>query len=147
MTLRIRKAVPRDVPRILEIENHCFAEGAWPADLFAYYLKVCPSLFLVVQVGATIAGYSITCFGRKGAEIASIAVAPQYHRRGLAARLLRMSIRRAKRLRMHAVWLMVRTDNAAAIAFYRKFGFVRTATVRGYYEDGSSAWRMRLDLS
>lgn len=41
---------------------------------------------------------------------------------------------------------MVRRDNAAAIRLYKKFGFVRTARINGYYEDGSAAWRMRLLL-
>jgi ribosomal-protein-alanine acetyltransferase len=147
VTVSIRKAVRRDLARILDIEQHCFGDGAWPTDLFEHYLEVCPSLFLVVRVGTAVAGYSITCFGRSGAEIASIAVSPRRQRRGLAARLLRTSIRRSKRLGIGTVWLMVRTDNHSAIAFYRKFGFVRTATVRGYYEDGSAAWRMRLTLS
>jgi ribosomal protein S18 acetylase RimI-like enzyme len=42
--------------------------------------------------------------------------------------------------------LNVRTKNEGAIRFYRRFGFVRSRTLRGYYEDGGDAWRMRLKV-
>jgi ribosomal protein S18 acetylase RimI-like enzyme len=38
---------------------------------------------------------------------------------------------------------MVRTDNAAAARFYRRFGFRRLGLEPRYYEDGADAWRMR----
>ena len=31
---------------------------------------------------------------------------------------------------------MVRRDNQSAIELYRKFGFIRTASVHWYFEDG-----------
>jgi ribosomal protein S18 acetylase RimI-like enzyme len=42
--------------------------------------------------------------------------------------------------------LMVSTSNAAALRFYRQYGFIRTRLVKRYYGAGRDAWRMRLQL-
>lgn len=55
--------------------------------------------------------------------------------------------RQLRRKRVADWWLMVRTTNKAAIRFYKRLGFVRTRTVRDYYENGGDAWRMRLKFA
>ena len=46
-----------------------------------------------------------------------------------------------------SVLLEVRSDNAPAIAFYRRHGFERIAVRRGYYQpEGADAWVMRRSL-
>ena len=145
--ISIRRYQPRDLPRILKIENQSFGADAWPAELFREFGEECPEMFLVARVGLRVAGYSITCTAKNAAELASIAVLPKFRGRGVASALLARSIRAVRRRPATALWLMVRRDNHAAIDLYRRFGFVRTATVYGYYEDGAVAWRMRLELS
>ena len=142
----IRPFEARDLPRILRIENSSFGKEAWPAELFQEYALESPKLFLVATAGRRLAGYSIACVRRQTAELASIAVLPEYRGRGVATKLLRTTLRKVRRQGATAMWLMVRSDNEPAIRLYRTFGFVRTATVRGYYEDGSSGWRMRVML-
>lgn len=142
----IRRFQIGDLPRILRIEKQSFGADAWPAGLFREYARACPRLFLVAWVGRVAAGYSITCIGKNTAEIASIAVLPEYRGRLIASKLLSRTIRKLQRVGVDAITLMVRRDNRGAIDLYRMFGFVRTATVHGYYEDGAVAWRMRLAL-
>jgi ribosomal-protein-alanine acetyltransferase len=144
--ITIRRFRVGDLPRILTIERESFGTDAWPAELFREYAAECPEMFLVARAGLRVAGYSITCMVRHGAEIASIAVLPRFRGRGIARALLARSIRMVRRREAAAIWLMVRRDNRAAIELYRSFGFARTGTVYAYYEDGSVAWRMRLDL-
>ena len=144
--ITIRRFRRGDLPRILKIEQESFGVDAWPADLFEEYAAVTPELFLVARAGLRVAGYSITSMVRHGAEIASIAVLPQFRGRGVARRLLARSIRDVRSRGAAALWLMVRRDNYPAIELYKRFGFVRTATVAGYYEDGATGWRMRLEL-
>jgi ribosomal-protein-alanine N-acetyltransferase len=144
--IKIRLFEARDLPRILKIENSAFGTDAWPAELFEEYGRVCQKLFLVATVGRSIAGYSIACLGRHGAELASIAVLPAHRGRGVATRLLKATFRKVRRQGATAMWLMVRSDNESGINLYRKFGFVRTSSVRRYYEDGSTGWRMRAEL-
>lgn len=139
----IRKFQPRDLTGVLKIENASFGADAWPAELFRDFARECPGLFLVAEVKGVAAGYVIGCLHKDRGEIASLAVLPRYRGQGIASRLLTRTLRALERLEAGAVLLMVRRENLAAIELYRQFGFVRTATVYGYYEDGAVAWRMR----
>ena len=143
----IRKFHVQDLRRILRIEREAFAADAWPGDLFGEYAAMWPTFFLVAPAGVRIAGYSIACPTRGGAELASIAVAARYRGKGIATALIRATIRKLKRTGVKALWLTVRPDNRDAIQLYRRIGFMRKRTVRGYYEDGSDGWRMCLALS
>ena len=136
-----------DLPGILRIEGESFNRDAWPRPLFLEYAAAVPDLFLVARVGGRIAGYSIACLTRYGAEIASLGVRPRFRRNGVATALLRAMLRKLRRTGAKAVWLMVRRRNEAAIHLYRKFGFVRTATVPDHYKDHSTGWRMKMELS
>jgi ribosomal-protein-alanine N-acetyltransferase len=69
-----------------------------------------------------------------------------HRQRGIATALLRAVLRKLRRKGANAVWLTVRRRNEAAIHLYRKFGFVRTATVPDHYKDHSSGWRMKMGL-
>jgi [ribosomal protein S18]-alanine N-acetyltransferase len=135
-----------DLPGILRIEGESFRADAWPREVFLEFASASPDLFLVARVDGRIAGYSIACTTRHGAEIASLAVRPQYRQKGIATALLRGTLRKLRRSGARAVWLMVRRQNEAAIRLYRKLGFVRSGTVPNYYDDRSSGWRMRLGL-
>jgi [ribosomal protein S18]-alanine N-acetyltransferase len=144
--IKIRLFEARDLPRILRIEDSSFGSDAWPAELFQEYARTSPALFLVAIMRRRIAGYSIACIRRQAAELASIAVLPEYRGGGAATRLLKAMLRKVRRHGATVMWLTVRPDNKTAISLYRNFGFVRTSSVRGYYEDGSAGWRMRVML-
>jgi ribosomal-protein-alanine N-acetyltransferase len=135
-----------DLPSILRIEQESFDRDAWSQEVFLEYACAASDLFLVARVGGRIAGYSIACLARHGAEIASLAVRPRYRQEGVATVLLKTTIRRVRRSGAQAVWLMVRRQNDEAIRLYRKLGFVHTGTVPNYYDDDVSGWRMRISL-
>ena len=135
-----------DLQRILQIERESFLAYAWPGDLFRHYAAACPRLFLIAKVGRRIAGYSITCVDRPGAELVSIAVASRYRGHGIAKRLLRSTLRKLEGAAVRTLWLTVRPKNGAAIRLYRGLGFVRRNTIHKYYEDGSDGLRMRLKI-
>ena len=136
----------RHLPRILEIENACFASEAWPRDEFLAYYADCRDLFLTAKLSGRIAGYMITCVdyraGGKIAEICSLAVDPGYQRRGVAQALLRHTLDSLDSEGVPKTELAVRTENAAALALYRSFGFRRVRRKRRYYEDGGDAFQM-----
>ena len=78
----------------------------------------------------------------RNAEIVSLAVHPDYRRRGLAAALLRRTLRALRDAGARRAELMVRTGNQAGARLYRTFGFRRVRTVRRYYEDGGDGFLM-----
>jgi ribosomal-protein-alanine N-acetyltransferase len=142
----IRVFQKSDVPSILRMERKSFDRDAWPREVFLDYAAAVPDFFLVARLDGRIAGYSIGCLTRHGAEIASLAVRPIHRKHGVATALLKATIRKLRRSGAAAVWLMVRRENEAAIRLYRKLGFVRTETVLNYYDGRSPGWRMRMKL-
>jgi [ribosomal protein S18]-alanine N-acetyltransferase len=144
--IEIRPFHPRDLDRILEIENASFGRDAWDSDLFLEYFRRCPELFLVARHGRRIAGYIITCTGPKEAELVSIAVDPRDRLRGLGRAMLDKTLAQLRSRRVTTWWLMVATSNDAAIRFYESYGFERKRRTRGYYGARRDAWRMKFSV-
>jgi len=141
--IQIRPFERRNLKRIIEIERASFGKDAWAAEAFVEYWRASPELFLTARQGRRIAGYSITQTNWRGAELESIAVDPRYRGRGVAQALLDATVAKLQPVTLR---LMVSTSNAAALRFYRQYGFIRTRLVKRYYGAGRDAWRMRLQL-
>jgi len=79
-------------------------------------------------------------------HITNLAVAPEARRGGIAAALLKQSIREATEL--GAVWcqLDVRASNEPARELYTRFGFKPLGTRKGYYQNGEDAVVMGREL-
>lgn len=142
----IHPVVLADLDRIEEIERASFGAEAYDRKLFASYLQRCRGLFLAAWRGRRLDGYMITCLrgGREGAaaELVSVAVDPSSRQGGAASALLESTLRRLRRRGVRRIHLIVRVHNAAALAFYRKYGFRRLRVVRRYYEDGGDGIAM-----
>ena len=143
LAITIRSFQTRDLPRLSVLEEEAFESDAWPKELFVFYARQCPDFFLIAKARNRIAGY---CIGRlrtsTSAEIDSVAVFREFRRQGIARILIRELLRRFRRYGVSDIGLMVRPDNAAALAFYHALGFVHRRTIAGYYADGSRAWRL-----
>ncbi len=74
---------------------------------------------------------SVAMYCGDDAFISNVSVDPQWMRRGLAAQLLRRAVSIAWQRGMPRVRLEVAADNAAAIALYRRTGFVTAAEQHG----------------
>ena len=148
---KIRRAVPADLDRILEIEAASFGPEAYERKLFAYYLRRCGTLFLVVSRGRQVFGYMLTCIRGVGkappAELVSVAIHPEMRQTGAASALLDSTLRRLRHRGATRLRLVVRVTNHPAQAFYAKYGFRRVRVVRGYYEDGGDGISMTRPVS
>jgi len=117
-----------------------------------------PETFIVAEVYGEIAGYimcrietSLPDFGLLGltkrGHVISIAVLPQYQRKGIGEALLREAMSRMKTTyKAKECYLEVRVTNTPAINLYRKLGFETSRTARGYYADGEDATVMTRKL-
>jgi len=74
--------------------------------------------------------------GRR-AHVSTLAVAPQWRRRGVGLLLMLHILSYAMDLGMREVTLEVRVSNQAAQNLYRKCGFKPSGLQRGYYHDNS----------
>jgi [ribosomal protein S18]-alanine N-acetyltransferase len=78
-------------------------------------------------------------------HISTIAVAPEYRRRGVATRLMQQVLADAAAEGAGRATLEVRVSNTAARKLYERLGFSVAAVRKGYYaapeEDGLILWR------
>ncbi|TNY17116.1 putative acyltransfersase [Rhodotorula diobovata] len=95
--------------------------------------------------------------------LAMLSTIKAFRGRGIATRLLRLSLsgmlrppaallaslpsEHPSRQPVDEVVLETEADNAAALAFYSKMGFVREKRLQRFYLNGKDAYRLRLDLS
>jgi ribosomal-protein-alanine N-acetyltransferase len=136
-----------DLGRLVRLERVCFPEDAYPRALFDELLDECAGTFLIAESEGVLAGYVVLCVRGARAELVSIAVRPQFRRKGIGDALLRRVIRIARRRGVARVSLTVRVENQDAAAFYRRFGFKRTGRIRRYYDNGGDGFRMSLRLA
>ncbi len=131
----------------MEIEHSSFGDDAYDRNLFAEFFHKWGDLFLVAERRGKVCGYMVTSMRGERAELISVAVDPAARGRGAGSALLASTLRRLRRRGATRLVLMVRQTNAAARAFYEKFGFRKVRIVRKYYEDGEDGLLMTKDLS
>ena len=122
-------------------EVHATAFGrTWTADEFATLLANPDAFALVVRRESAfgsrrVAGFVLVRVAAGEAEILTIAVRPEYRRRGYGRLLMEEALRRLYRERVAACFLEVERANAAAVSLYRSLGFVVAGERKRYYAE------------
>jgi ribosomal-protein-alanine N-acetyltransferase len=79
----------------------------------------------------------------KVGHVISIAVLPEYRKKGIGTALLNEAINRMKNnYGTEAVYLEVRVSNKDAISLYKKMGFEEVRIIKEYYRNGEDAYVM-----
>lgn len=109
-------------------------------------------LFSRGLAGDVVSGFAISRVVAGEAELLTIVLDPEARGRGLSAELLGHHARSVRRAGGEALFLEVATDNAPALALYRRAGFEEIGRRKGYYsarngEPRRDALTMRADLS
>src|SRR5215208_6624122 len=123
--LHIRHAVHEDLPGMLGIERASFSDP-WTEDSFATAIGLDRMMVLVAETasgeggdGASgLSGYVVALVVGPEAEIADLAVAPAWRRRGIGQALLARSIAELVTAGVRTVYLEVRESNRAARTLY-----------------------------
>ena len=153
MNLVIEKASPTDAAAVLdflkqiggETDNLSFgAEGLpFSAESEAAFLSQaassCDEIFLLAKENGKIVGNAgLTRLPRRMSHRGefSVAVAKEYWNKGIAGKLLKEIIDLAKSHSFEIIELQVRSDNAAAIHVYEKFGFKKMGTHPSFFKIG-----------
>jgi len=129
----IRRAEEKDVARIAELERICFSDP-WSEHEIAACLQKPFYTFLAAEEDGLITGYVGLITVLDEGDIANVAVAPGYRRRGIAEALLRELMAEGEAAGVRKFFLEVRETNAPAIALYEKLGFTRIGMRKDYYE-------------
>lgn len=133
----IRKAEANDIEAIVEIEKRSFPGlTAYSRRQLEYLILKANSTSLVETEDSTIRGFMIITY-RKGCRIGSletIAIDPQFRRRGISRKLLLAGEEDMKRRRMKFAQLEVAERNRAAINLYRKAGYAVKQKLLNFYK-------------
>jgi ribosomal-protein-alanine N-acetyltransferase len=136
----IRKYRPEDLPSIMEIEAEAFPKTAYDETIFITWSQGLPETFLIHmdEPSRRIVGYIM--FWPDG-HIASVAVAPDFRRKGIGTRLVERSVQMCNGIAK----IEVRKSNEVAIEFYKNLGFVQIGIVPDYYPEEDAIVMVKLD--
>ena len=138
MPMEITPATLRDLNALRKLERICFEKDSWPLfDLIA--VLTFPDVVRLKamednQMVGFIAGDPRPSQGFSW--IATIAVLPEYRRKGIGRALLHAC---EAQLRTPKLRLSVRMTNQSAIALYEQEGYHAMDVWKAYYNDGENA--------
>jgi [ribosomal protein S18]-alanine N-acetyltransferase len=115
-----------------------FAYPWWEADF--EQLFVAPGTFADGAIEAKeehLAGFVLSRVAAFEAEILTIAVAPEWRRRGIATSLLTPHMAGLAAIRVDRLFLEVDAENSAARALYANLGFEQVGERKAYYRTGA----------
>ena len=133
-----------DLDEVLALEQRSFSEP-WSRKMFLGELH--GNAFatnLVLRAGeagfgegvgaGTLLGYIMFWMVFEELHLMNLAVRPEVRRRGLGTALVRHALTAGAAPGARMALLEVRASNAAALAMYRKLGFVQKSVRKGYYD-------------
>jgi ribosomal-protein-alanine N-acetyltransferase len=135
VTMVIRRMRLEDVPAVHVIDVVSFSLP-WPERSLRFELTENPtSRAWVVEIDGEIAAMLVLWLIIDEAHIATIAVLPEFRRRGIGEKLLLHALHEAHLEGAKRAFLEVRKGNVAAQSMYLKYGFIVSGIRKGYYKD------------
>jgi [ribosomal protein S18]-alanine N-acetyltransferase len=144
--MNIRPMTAADLPAVAELDQLSFSQP-WPPAAFEVELANINSRCWVVDVDTRVVAAIVLWRVLDEAHIATIAVHPDFRRRGIGNALLRASMDAAYAEGARIYHLEVRAGNLAAQKMYADFGYEIVGRRPGYYQDnGEDALLLTLIL-
>lgn len=140
-----RLAEAKDVPDLLAIERASF-ETPWTLGEMAEELDKPLARVWVAELDGRLAAFGIQWFVVGEAQLANIAVHPDFRGRGLGKQMMLRLLENAREEGMEKMTLEVRTGNTAAHDLYLKLGFLETCRRPRFYEDQDEAILMERNV-
>ncbi|MFG1450509.1 MAG: ribosomal protein S18-alanine N-acetyltransferase [Thermoplasmataceae archaeon] len=138
----IREFQRDDIYDVMDIARNSFSEY-YSSSLIMDLYSAWPQAFRVYVLNESVQGFIIGARNHEGeARILLLAVRSELRSQGIGKSLMENFINFAIQNHLMSIRLEVKVDNESAIAFYRKFGFVITSRIKGYYSDSSDAFTM-----
>ena len=143
--MELRKWKYEDIMSIAALEKQCFSDP-WSFRMLADTFFGENVITAVAEEEGQLAGYGFAVLAGEDADIANVAVAPAFRRRGFARQILESLEKRAASAGVGRIFLEVRVSNAPAMALYLKCGYVGRYVRPRYYGDGEDALIMEKQL-
>ncbi len=140
-----------DLQELLRLESFCFpAAESFSRRQLRYLLRSPHATTYLIREDGKVAAAAIVYRRRtpRGvhARLYSMAVAPDYRRRGFGRMLIKACLRSLYEEGVKVLSLEVRQDNTAAVALYESMGFESLYQLTDYYGSGVHGWRMATPL-
>jgi ribosomal-protein-alanine N-acetyltransferase len=130
----IRPYSPTDAVAVMVISKRSPEAAQWTAAGYEQAL-IAGQTVLVAEAERQVCGFVVARIIDREAEILNLAVEPLERKRGVGSRLLMAVVAEAERHWVERVFLEVRESNRAAIAFYGRYGFLKTGERKKCYKD------------
>jgi len=155
-TFKIRRFKPADLEQVMHTNRTCLPEN-YSSFFFTNLYERFPATFIVGEENGKVVGYAMCRIERgipsfkiigltKKGHLISIAVLPEYQRRGIGYAIMREVMQATLLYEATECFLEVRVGNTAAVNLYKKLGFRIARTKRRYYVDGEDAHLMSRKL-
>ena len=132
--MEIRRSVPADAPAIAAAEELIFSDP-WCERAITDLISTEGAMCYTAKDGDRVIAYVLGRVIAPEGEIYRIATLPEYRKRGIAYRLLDYAYKTEKGHGLEVLFLEVRTQNIAARALYRAYGFEEVSVRKNYYKD------------
>jgi ribosomal-protein-alanine N-acetyltransferase len=144
--MKIRRAVPRDLAQIVQIEGLCFPEEtAFPPKMFAYLIHYAEAL-VACEPEKKVLGFVMGYTSGKAGAVYTLDVHPSYRRKGIGSKLILALEKKLALLGAQSIRLEAAFEKPEAVELYRKAGYRERELVRNYYGRGNHAVRMWKNL-
>jgi ribosomal-protein-alanine N-acetyltransferase len=142
-TFRLRKYQPQDFEALYAIDQACYQPGiAYSRRDLRNYLRFPGADCLVAENDNQIAGFILTAHDGHWAYIITIDVLEPNRRHGVGTMMLSEAERALSANGVQQVALETATNNASAIAFWKKHGYRTQGIRKDYYPGGIDAYSM-----
>lgn len=131
--ISVREMIAADAAAVAEIEKETFSLP-WSENGFLDAIKMENTICLTAEYDGKIAGYCVLYCAADEGNISTIAVNPQFRRRGVADLLLSRTKQETEKRQVVSIYLEVRTSNLPARCLYEKHGFVPNGFRKNFYQ-------------
>jgi len=143
VTFSLRKYRHQDFESLYAIDQACYQPGiAYSRRDLRYYLHFPGADCLIAETDGQTAGFVLSAHDDRSGYIITIDVLEPYRRQGLGTMLLHQAERNLAATGVHEVTIETATNNASAIAFWKKNGYHTKGVRKNYYLGGVDAYSM-----
>lgn len=128
----IRSMRLADLPSVMDIELECFTMP-WSEATFRGLLRRTDADLFAAEAEGRLIGYAAFWSVLDQGELGNVSVTSRWRRKGIANRLIRAVLQRARERGVREVYLEVRVSNLGAQNLYNAYGFEQVGRRRNYY--------------
>lgn len=134
----IRNWEKEDNQSVTDLEQICFAYP-WTYKMVTEMQQQSSFLGVVAEIEGEVIGYAGAIYCLNQADIALVAVKPEFRRNGIAQKLINQLEQLLLQKGVTDVFLEVRISNTPARELYKRMGFSEISIRKKYYEDSEDA--------